>query len=157
MRNGMIVAMVTLIVAATFAPALAVERDEAPSSTPPTARAHLEQGVDYGRRGRWDLAVASYREAVRMQPSFVEAWSNLGHAYRKLKQYPQALDAYQRALALRPDYAPAHEYIGRAYVAMGNRERAMEHYETLNRLDPQLARGLLRAIQTNDPDAEDRY
>lgn len=113
-----------------------------------------QQGVEYSRRQQWDQAARAYLQAVRLDPRFVEAWTNLGYAYRKLRNYARSVEAYRRALSVRPDYAPAHDYLARTYLAMGDRQKATEHYEILRRPDPQLADRLLRAIQANDPDLE---
>jgi len=84
----------------------------------------------------------------------VEAWTNLGYAYRKVRDYSRSVEAYLRALSLRPDFTPAHDYLARTYLAMGERQKALEHYEILRRLDPRMAERLLLAIQANDPDLE---
>lgn len=118
------------------------------------ARQFYQQGVEYSRRQQWDRAVQAYLQAVRADPRFVEAWTNLGYAYRKLRDYARSVEAYRRALSLRPDYVPAHDYLARTYLAMGDRQKATEQYEILRRLDPQAAARLLRAIQANDPDLE---
>jgi tetratricopeptide (TPR) repeat protein len=92
---------------------------------------------------------------VRFDPKFLDAWNNLGHAYRKTKNYDKALEAYKRALELKPDYANAHEYLGRTYLAMGNKDAAMREYDVLKRLDAKMADELLKAIEANNADLGD--
>lgn len=116
------------------------------------ARRLYQHGVEYSRRQQWDQAIQAYLQAVRLDPRFVEAWTNLGYAYRKVRDYSRSVEAYRRALSLRPDFAPAHDYLARTYLAMGERQKALEHYEILRRLDPRMAERLFRAIQANDPD-----
>lgn len=110
------------------------------------ARRFYQQGVEYSRRQQWDQAIRAYLQAVRLDPRFVEAWTNLGYAYRKVRDFTRSVEAYRRALSLRPDYAPAHDYLARTYLAMGDRQKALDHYEILRRLDPRMADRLLRAI-----------
>ena len=45
---------------------------------------------------------------MEIEPTFVDAWSNLGIALAELKQFDQALCAYRQALQLDPHYADAH-------------------------------------------------
>ncbi len=144
------------VVCAALALAAAAHADPAtdPGAAEGDARRFFEQGLEYSRRQQWDLAIQAYRRAVQINPSFVEAWTNLGYAYRKVKDYGRSVEAYEQALRLRPDYAQAHDYLARTYLAMGNREGAMRHYEILRRLDRRLAERLWRAIQANDPDLE---
>lgn len=150
--------MRTLLWVACAVLALAGAAHADPATSPGTAeeeaRRFFEQGLEHSRHPRWELAIQAYRRAVQVDPRFVEAWTNLGYAYRKLKDYTRSVEAYRRALDLRPDYAPAHDYLARTYLAMGNREGAMRHYEILRRLDPRMAERLLRAIQANDPELE---
>jgi tetratricopeptide (TPR) repeat protein len=119
------------------------------------ARTYFTQGQDFAKKQSWYLAIQAYQQAVRLDSKFIEAWNNLGHAYRKTKEYDKALEAYKRALELKPDYANAHEYLGRTYLAMGNKNAAMREYEVLKRLDAKMADELLKAIEANNADLGD--
>ncbi|OGT03402.1 MAG: hypothetical protein A2Z65_07845 [Gallionellales bacterium RIFCSPLOWO2_02_58_13] len=52
--------------------------------------------------------MTSYRQALKIKPDFVEAYSNLGNALRDLGQFDDAVASYRRALAIKPDYAEAY-------------------------------------------------
>ena len=119
------------------------------------ARTFFNQGQEFAKKGSWYLAIQAYLQSVRLDPMFLDAWNNLGHAYRKIKDYNKALDAYKHALDLKPDYANAHENRGRTYLAMGNKDAAMREYEILKRLDAKMADELLKAIQANNADLGD--
>ncbi len=121
----------------------------------PQAKTFFDQGEGYSKKKSWGLAVAAYRQAIKLEPKFPEAWNNMGYCYRRLKQYDQALEAYRQALALKPDFAYAHEYTGRTYLAMGNKDGALHEYEILKRLDAKVAAELLKAIEANNPDLGD--
>jgi tetratricopeptide (TPR) repeat protein len=148
--------MATLLaIVAGFVPAVSVYADpggSAPAETSPDARRFYEQGVEHSKNQRWPQAIQAYLQAVGLEPRFVEAWTNLGYAYRKVNDNSRSLDAYRRALDINANFASAHEYIGRLYIAMGNKEMAMRHYEILRRLDAKLASELLRAIEANNAD-----
>lgn len=147
-------ALAVVLVAVAAAAAWADPAGEPGASTDDQARRLYQQGVEYARRQQWEQAIQAYQQAVRLDPRFVEAWTNLGYAYRKIRDYSRSVEAYRRALSLRPDFAPAHDYLARTYLAMGERQKAMEHYEILRRLDARMAQRLLRAIQSNDPDLD---
>ena len=53
-------------------------------------------------------AVPHYREALRLQPDFVQAHNNLGLALAELEQLAEAIQHYQEALRLRPNFAEAY-------------------------------------------------
>jgi tetratricopeptide (TPR) repeat protein len=121
----------------------------------PQAKTLFDQGEAYSKKKSWDLAIAAYQQAVRIEPKFAEAWNNMGYCYRKAKQFDKALDAYKQAITLKPDFSYPHEYMARTYLAMGNKDAAMREYEILKRLDGKMADGLLKAIQANNPDLGD--
>ncbi len=58
--------------------------------------------------GRVPEAIASYRNAVRLDPSYAEAHHNLGNALRAMGQKNEALASFAKAIQLRPGYAEAH-------------------------------------------------
>ncbi len=121
----------------------------------PQAKTFFDQGRAYSKKKSWDLAIAAYQQAVRIEPKFPEAWNNMGYCYRKVKQFDKALDAYKQAISLKPDFSYPHEYMARTYLAMGNKDSAMREYEILKRLDAKMAAELLKAIEVNDPDLGD--
>lgn len=139
----------------------AFAHDSEPTTTSPTtqvnamAKTYFDQAEGYSKKKDWNLAIAAYQQAVRIDPKFVAAWSNMGYCYRKVNQFDKAMDAYKRALTLKPDYTYPHEYLGRTYLAMGNKDAAMREYEILKRLDAKMAAGLLKAIEANNADLGD--
>ena len=64
-------------------------------------------GMLQARAGRHAKAVESYQEAVNLQPTFAEAWFNLGVALAEQGDRIRAATAYQKAIAIRPHYTKA--------------------------------------------------
>jgi protein O-GlcNAc transferase len=52
-----------------------------------------------------DEAVRLYREAVKVQPTFAEAFLNLGHALKALGQDEEARACWRKALEAKPELA----------------------------------------------------
>ena len=72
-----------------------------------------------------ELSVQYFKDAVRIDPEFAEAWVGLGFAYIELGDYgyeeaeaakPEARDAFQRAIAIDPNLGDA--YAGLTEIAM---------------------------------------
>jgi len=156
----MVYALAGSLLAVTLGMGSAAAHDSDPPDTPtiqmnPQAKTFFDQGRAYSKKKSWDLAIAAYNQAVRIEPKFAEAWSNMGYCYRKIKQFDKALDAYKQAITLKPDFTYPHEYMARTYLAMGNKDAAMREYEILKRLDAKMAVELLNAIQADNPDFGD--
>jgi tetratricopeptide (TPR) repeat protein len=74
----------------------------------------LATGVLWRQRGntlydmkRYQVALASYDEALRLDPEESTYWQSRGSTLQKLSRYPEAVEAYQRANALTPGNAEA--------------------------------------------------
>jgi tetratricopeptide (TPR) repeat protein len=80
---------------------------------------------------RFEAVVRDQSNAVKANPSFYQAWGELGYAQRRLGKYPEALEAYDTALKLQPGYAEAIEYRGEAYLGLNRVNEAQEAYLTL--------------------------
>lgn len=65
------------------------------------------RGNEFLRQGRFEQAALCYEEAIRIDPDFAEAYSNLGLARLELEQYQEAEALLARALTLKPDLAQA--------------------------------------------------
>lgn len=93
-----------------------------PSATNPeieaedSSQALFEMGQDYYQSGRWEDAVAAYRKAVELDPTYQAAYVNLGDAYYQNQQLNLAIEAYQQALELNPDDAEVVYNLGATYL-----------------------------------------
>jgi tetratricopeptide (TPR) repeat protein len=85
-------------------------------------------------QGRLDEVIASYQQALALNPDYGEAHSNLGIALRDQGRLEDAVVSYQRALTLKPDLAEAHSNLGIALRDQGRLEEALKRDEfSLNR------------------------
>jgi Flp pilus assembly protein TadD len=89
--------------------------------------------------GDYSGALGYYREAVRINPGYAEARSNLGIAYYKLGRLDEAIQAYRDALQSSPDYAEAHYNLGVALLATGRVDDAIGAYQAAMRSNPRHA------------------
>ena len=91
--------------------AAACSGGEAPMATAPNvpisaeALAHFEAGFELQEKGRLELAIAKYDEAIRLEPQFAPFYTNRGSAYDGLGDYERAIQNYDEAIRLDPqDY-----------------------------------------------------
>ncbi len=59
-------------------------------------------GYAYFVQEQYDLAIRHYKDALQLNPDYVTALNNLGHAYEKKNLSAPALEAYEKVLALDP-------------------------------------------------------
>ena len=109
----------------------------APPASLVTAADFLAVGdYDYDR-GRCDLAIAEYSQAIALDPGFAEAYNNRAYTYMMKQSYRQALADLNQAIRLRPDYAHALMNRGDIYnYDLINRPLAIADYERLIALGP---------------------
>ncbi len=80
--------------------------------------------------GAFERAVATFREALRLEPDNVRAHNNLGQALWRLGQREPAMASYRRALELEPRYAVGWTNLGNAFFEQGLYEEALAHYSS---------------------------
>ncbi len=107
-----------------------------PAHLDPAADDYHQRGYDLHRQGRIEEAAAHYREAVRLQPDFVAAWSNLGLAGIALGELGEAERCQREALRLDPDFADAHNNLGMVHYQLGRLPEADNCFRGALRLRP---------------------
>lgn len=100
--------------------------EQAKTLDPKNAGIRFLLGRAYQAGGDFDAAVASWLEAVRLDPELAEAYNHLGyvHAERGLR-LDQAVRWTQRAVTLDPQNGNYHDSLGWAYFKLGQYERAL--------------------------------
>jgi len=58
-----------------------------------------------------ELALKSYRDAVKYKEGYVSALSNLAHVYEQKSQPALALESYEKILAVEPNHTLANRRI----------------------------------------------
>ncbi len=128
--------------------------DLALKRVPQEAELHNLRGLVLDALGYWEKAITAYKEAVRLEPDFSEAWENLKEAERDLPIRPQldaaydheeageldaALAACDEVLKVRPEMAEAHNLRGMILDGLGRLQEALAAYQEAVRLDPDFA------------------
>jgi Tfp pilus assembly protein PilF len=69
---------------------------------PDYADAYNNLGIDLGRQGKLEEAVAALKKAIEINSAFSEAYCNLGIAYKQQGKINEAKDMLQRAVSINP-------------------------------------------------------
>ena len=76
-----------------------------------------DDAVDLFGDGKLDEAIGKYREAIALDPGYVDAWHGLAMAYNELGRHPEAIEAGKKLCELTPDDVLAHTSLSRFYQA----------------------------------------
>src|SRR5262245_28477625 len=97
------------------------------AANPGDQRAHNLLGRALNRLGRNDEALASFSEAVRLQPDFAEAFGNRANVLSELRRFPEAVSDYKRAIQLKPNSIDDLCNCGATLDQLGQHGEALAH------------------------------
>jgi capsular polysaccharide biosynthesis protein/tetratricopeptide (TPR) repeat protein len=81
-------------------------------SSPSLHELHYNLGHVLEQQGDFAGAIASYQQAIALQPNVVKAYNNLGCVLAKQGEFAAAIQVYQQAIALQPNSAILHSNLG---------------------------------------------
>jgi serine/threonine-protein kinase len=88
------------------------------------------------RQGKWDRALASYQQALRLDPRSHVLAFEVGGSLHFMRRFAEAGTYYDRAMALAPDWVPAVASKALLYRALGERDSARSvMHEAAHRFD----------------------
>lgn len=67
------------------------------------AMLQYNRGIDCYKIGQYDEAITSFRNAIRLDPNYVDAYYNLGSVLEYLQQYDAALAVFRQIIVRKPD------------------------------------------------------
>jgi tetratricopeptide (TPR) repeat protein len=135
-----------LLSVATFAPIVA-------SSADATADAY-QKGILSLKKLDYDSAIASFSEAIQLNPKYSLAYNNRGTAYEGKRDYGKAIADYTEALRLDPQFVSAYCNRGLARRHQGDFKKAIVDYSAAIRLDPQHENAYYGRGVANDKNGE---
>ena len=86
----------------------------------PNSEELYDQAIDCVAEGNLDEAIAKYREAVALDPSFADAWEGLSMALSDTEQWDAAISAAKKVVELNPDEQLGYTNVSRIYQRAGN-------------------------------------
>jgi hypothetical protein len=121
-------------------------------------QALYQLGRYYQGQARYDLALRAYREALALQPRYVDALTGMGVVYANLGQYDTSLQLLVAAASLDPASVSARNNLGYVHWLRDEGDEAIHAYRQALKLDPMnaSARANLRKVMkdaANDPPA----
>ena len=132
--------------------ALRLQGDTAGDAISPAAKASYDRGVDLVKRGSYDEALTSFKEASRLDPH--SPWPVAGLAEAQIREFLEtkqqryledARQSLSQAEALNPDSARVHLAAGLLNQTTGQYGKALEDYQRVQEIEPHNVSALLRS------------
>ena len=74
--------------------------------------------------GDYQVSIADNTEAISIEPTFVEAYTNRGLTKCQIGDYPGGMIEFNKAIEVDPHYARAYIARGELYLELGDKEAA---------------------------------
>ncbi|MHC5674073.1 CHAT domain-containing protein [Nostoc sp.] len=100
------------------------------------AKTLFYQGLQQAKTGDLLGAIASYDQAIELQPEFPEYWFNRGLTLFHLERFDEAITSYQTATELKPDFYKAWYNRGRTLGELGYFEEAIASFDKAIEIKP---------------------
>ena len=98
--------------------------------------ARYNSGVLLDQFGRTEEAIRQYRDELKVNPQYPEAYNNLGKDLLAEERLNEAAAQFRTAIRIRPDFAEAHNNLGGVLYSAGNKADAAVEFREALRLRP---------------------
>lgn len=111
--------------------------DERATFTKNAAKLHNQQGIAYGRKNRWDRAIAEFKWALTYAPDNAAIERSLAFSYANKGDFEMAERSYMRSFREDPADGYAHADFAFLLADNGGSEKAMKQLSEAVKLEPQ--------------------
>jgi tetratricopeptide (TPR) repeat protein len=110
---------------------------------------YAEIGDIYAQAGLWDSAVKSYREGLRIAPSYHDIRMRLAQVLLDAKELPAAIDELELVVRLSPELIAGWLTLGLAYLSLGDEAKAANAWQAVLKQSPDhpRAKAYLRLVE----------
>jgi len=112
-----------------------------------SAGPHRGLAFIYQRRGEFELASASFKKMLELQPNSPDSMVLFGQMLINHGKRREALEIFKRSLALKPANGMALFEAGILSAKLGERDSALQYLEMLRPIRPDLAKALGRCLR----------
>jgi len=123
------------------------------SSAPPPQQQQQAPGITQEQA----KSILNLEQEVAVNPTNVEAWTQLGHVYFDTSNYAKAIRAYEKSLELNPGNANVLTDLGVMYRRNGQPDKGLEAFDRAIAVDPRheqarFNKGVVLRYDMNDRD-----
>lgn len=100
------------------------------------AKPHYSLGKALAKKGEWEKAISSYRQALDIDSDSAEIYQSLGDTLVKTGDLDEAVIVYQKAIELQPTLWEVHHNLGDIWQGQGKFGEAVVAYRRAIELNP---------------------
>ena len=89
---------------------------------------HFNSGVAFYNQKDFSKAIQAYQKVIELDPSYVEAYNNLGIIYQMIGDVEKASGAYRKSTEINPKYEKGYNNLGILLLLEGRYEEASEAF-----------------------------
>ncbi|MCK4352244.1 tetratricopeptide repeat protein [candidate division WOR-3 bacterium] len=94
-------------------------------------KGHYALGQLYTEERKYEKALSRYKEALKVDTSYADAWYGIGYVYEKRGDLSTAIKNYKHALKLDPESENIRYSLGKAYIESGEHEKGIAELKIL--------------------------
>ncbi|XP_051510699.1 tetratricopeptide repeat protein 13 isoform X4 [Myxocyprinus asiaticus] len=98
--------------------------------------AMLYKGLTFFHRGLLKEAIEVFKEALKFNSDFIDAYKSLGQAYRELGDFENAMESFQKALILDQNHIQSLQLRGMMLYHHGSLQEAIGNFKRCLQLEP---------------------
>ncbi len=103
-----------------------------------------DEGVRLAHERKYQEAIASFDQAIRLDPKEAYFYNNRGMAYHELNQDERAVQDFDHAIGLDPNDAGFYFHRGLAHNVLRQYQRSVQDFDQAIRLDPKFAEAYIK-------------
>jgi len=105
------------------------------------------RGTAHMAKAEFDQAIACFDKAIRIEPSFAEAYCNRGTAYFEKGKCDAAISDFSKAIEINADFAQAYYNRAAAYFDKSEYDKALQDVQKAQSLGRNVSPEFLKALQ----------
>ena len=90
---------------------------------------HFNSGVHFFNQREFSKAIQAYQKVIELDPSYVEAYNNLGVTYQIIGEIDRAFEVYERATKIDPRYEKGFNNLGTLFLLKDRYEEALDAFQ----------------------------
>ena len=87
------------------------------------------------KQNKFEEAIGSFEEAIKVNPNFSEAYNNLGSAQKSLNKFKEAILSYEKSIGLKANNVEACYNIASLYYFLKNYNKASKYFKNIINLE----------------------